>query len=206
MLLLASNAALAAQSSVQIISKKQIHEMFVQKTGLELKDLVSAIKGDAGAQKKIQKFSLKQNPDAVLASFDKQLGKMKADCSKLSHSPTLCDEQAAEFSKIVTSLKGYSHKALAGELNPKSLQWHLAVISYVVDEQVLLPLMKTWEAQCEKMGKLNAPECKSSFENMGRLQELMENMLSWNVKYYASAQATKISESAILEAVAAYGK
>ncbi|MFS4458276.1 hypothetical protein [Bdellovibrio sp. HCB2-146] len=201
-----SNLALGAPSSVQIISKKQVRDLFVQKTGLELGDLVSAIKGETSARKKIQKFSLTQNPDAVLASFDKQIEKMKADCSKSSSSPTLCGEQAAEISKGVAALKGHSHKALAGDLTPKALQWHLAVVSHVVDEQVLVPLMKTWEVACDKSGKLNTPECKASFENIGRLQELMSDLLSWNVKYYASAHAPKISESTVVEVVKAYEK
>lgn len=203
-LFIAGNS-LAAETSVQIVSKKQVYELFVQKTGLELKDLVSGIKGETTARKKIQKFSLKQNPDSVLASFEKQIEKMKVDCLRLSSSPTLCDEQAAEISKG-SSLKEQSRKALAGELNPKALQWHLAVISYIVDEQVMEPMMKVWEGACDKPEKLNTLGCKASLANIGQFQELMSNMQGWNLKFYASAAAPKISESSILDAVTTYGK
>ncbi|MNY81020.1 hypothetical protein D3C86_2223640 [compost metagenome] len=66
--------------------------------------------------------------------------------------------------------------------------------------------MKTWESACDKPEKLNTPACKASFENIGRFQELMENMQGWNLKFYAGSQAPKISESSILEAVATYEK
>lgn len=196
----------AADASLPAVSKKQVYELFTKKTGLLLNDVISAIKGDEASRKKIQKFSLAQNPDSVIFAYTEQIKKDERDCLAHSASSSLCQKQAAEISKDIETLKKQSHKALAGELTAKTLQWHLAVLSHIVDEQVIGKFMGEWVIQCDKSGKMNSASCKATLESVGQFQELMSNFLVWNLKFYGGPEVPKVNESTIREAAASYGK
>ncbi|MNT59762.1 hypothetical protein D3C72_1972980 [compost metagenome] len=104
------------------------------------------------------------------------------------------------------SQKKQSQKVLAGDLNSKTLQWHLAVLSHAVDEQVIGKFMGEWIVQCDKSGKMSSADCKTSLENVGQFQELMSKLLLWNANIDGAPEALKVSESTIRDTMAAYGK